>query len=264
MILVMNNETGVLTPKQILAGPNTSRQYYVNSSNGGWTFAAIPTVNPGDCSTGPDVPGCMQYYWDQTAPPTGNGGYQYLSDFYTQMNDNDTKIGFGELLKGFDWSNASWGSPAKVIAQQCGQILAYAANITNSYWSQGKQLTYLQTPTWNDYEEGTELETGVDSCWRVQNASYNSTNDTLSWQLNPVAGESEFASLSTVYDYNVWYVPPFPTTPPVLQLLKTLPKTATSLSGVSTLIGGPFVSLYVEMVGMPLIQNEMSNAANSN
>jgi hypothetical protein len=49
--------------------------------------------------------------------------------------------------------------------------------------------------------------------------------------------------------------------PPLLQFVASLSKTATSLSNVSKMINGPFISVYVEMVGMPLIQNEMSNAA---
>jgi hypothetical protein len=236
-----------------VAGPNSSQQYYVNGSNGGWTFAAIPSV-PGDCSTGPNVPGCMQFYWNQTAPPTGNGSYQYLLDFYTQANNNPSKLAFGELFKGFDWSNASWNTAAKIIAQQCGLILVHSASYTNSAQS---PVLYVQTPTWNDYEEGTEVETGVDNCWRVQNASYNQTQDTLTWQLNAVSGQQNFASESTVYGFTVWAATPSG----VIQKVASLHPTDRSLSNVSTLvpIDTNFTQLYVEMVGMPLILNQMSN-----
>jgi hypothetical protein len=239
-----------------IAGPTAGGLYYVDSSNGGWTYPAIPSV-AGDCST--SAPGCMQFYWNQTDAPPGND-YQYLGDFYSQATST-SKIAFGELFKGFDWSNAAWSyGIQKVVAQQCGQVLVNAASAANSF-IESKPLVYAQTPTWNDYEEGTEVETGVDNCWRVQNASYNPATDTLTWQLNAVAGQQEFASLSTVYGYTVWAAGATGTNPS-LQYVVNLPKTATSLSRVSTLIHGQFSQLYVEMVGMPLIINQMSNPAN--
>ncbi len=237
-----------------VAGPNLSGQFYVNGSNGGWTFAAIPSGNPDDCSTGLNVPGCMQFYWNQTAPPTGHGSYEYLKDFYQQAHNNSSKLAFGELFKGFDWSNALWDTAAKIIAQQCGQILVHSASYTNSAQS---PVLYVQTPTWNDYEEGTEVETGVDNCWRVQNASYNQTQDTLTWQLNAVPGQQNFASESTVYGFTVWAATPTG----VIQKVASAHPNDRTLSGLLHLVpvDGQFTQLYVEMVGMPLILNQMSN-----
>ncbi len=149
-----------------------------------------------------------------------------------------------------------------MIAQQCGQVLAYSASVTNSSLPKLNPPYYVQTATWNDYEEGTEVETGIDNCWRVQNASYNRGNDTLTWQLNAVSGQASYASLSTVYGYTVWAVSSGISTNPVIQYVTNLPSTATSLNNVSTLIHGSFSQLYVEMVGMPLIMNQMSNAPN--
>jgi len=245
-----------------IAGPNASGQYYVDSNNGGWTFPAIPSV-AGDCS-GQNVPGCMQFYWNQTASPTGNGTYQYLVSFYNDaQGSHSSKIVFGEILKGFDNSNAyTWHSPEKIIAQQCGQVLVYSANATNTAWGLGNPPRYVQTPTWNDYEEGTEVETGVDNCWRVQNASYDRGNDRLTWQLTAVSGQASYADLSTVNGYTVWAVTNHASTNPILQFVTNVSKETTYLNNVSTLIHGSFSQLYVEMVGMPLILNQMSNAAN--
>jgi hypothetical protein len=41
------------------------------------------------------------------------------------------------------------------------------------------QIPYMQIATWNDYEEGTEIETGVDSCWRFNSPQVSS--QTLNW-----------------------------------------------------------------------------------
>lgn len=106
------------------------------------------------------------------------------------------------------------------------------------------------------------VETGVDSCYRVQNATYNQGSDTLTWQLNAVAGQQNYVNvnLDTVYGFTVWAGNGTPSG--VLQKVTSLPKTATSLSNVSKLIipSANWSELYVEMVGMPLIMNEMSNA----
>ena len=49
---------------------------------------------------------------------------------------------------------------------------------------------------------------------------------------------------------------------PILQYVANVSKSVTHLDHVSTLINGSFSQLYVEMVGMPLVMNQMSNAAN--
>jgi hypothetical protein len=49
------------------------------------------------------------------------------------------------------------------------------------FYSAKHQLPALIVPTWNDYEEGTEIETGIDNCVSVQ-ASI--ADDKLSWTLS--------------------------------------------------------------------------------
>jgi hypothetical protein len=51
-------------------------------------------------------------------------------------------------------------------------------------------------------------------------------------------------------------------TNPTLQFVTNVAKSVTQLNNVSALIHGSFSQLYVEMIGMPLIMNQMSNAAN--
>jgi hypothetical protein len=224
---------------------------YVNGNNNGYTYPAIPSVT-GDCTT--SAPGCMQFYWNQP----GANNYQYLDDFYSLATTTyKGDIALGELFKGFDWSNASWGNPQKIIAQQCGQILTDSAAKINAAYSSTMQLEFAQTPTWNDYEEGAEVETGVDNCYQVQNAAYSQSQDQLTWQLNPVSGQQNYVSLSTVHGYTVWVA----SSTGALRSIASLPATATSLNNVSSLVGthGAGTKLYVEMVGMPLIINRMSN-----
>jgi hypothetical protein len=116
-------------------------------------------------------------------------------------------------------------------------------------------VLYAQVATWNDYEEGTEVETGVDNCYQVQNAAYSQSTDKLTWQLNPTSGQSSHVSLSTVHGYTVWKKDASGN----LTSIASPGPSATSLSGVSKLVGTGSWTLYVEMVGMPLIINRMSN-----
>ena len=224
---------------------------FTNGGTDGYTAAAIPSV-AGDCSHGSD--GCMQYYWEQTAPPPGSS-WQYLQDFYTGASQHSTDVAIGGIWKGFDDANASWGSN-RVIAQQCGQVLVDTSGVINwAHTSLNYAVEYAQVATWNDYEEGTEVETGVDNCYRVQNAAYSQSTNKLTWQLNPTSGNSSHVSLSTVHGYTVWKANSSGT----LTSIASLGASATSLSNVSSLVGTGSWTLYVEMVGMPLVINRMSN-----
>jgi hypothetical protein len=119
-------------------------------------------------------------------------------------------------------------------------------------------LPYAYVATWNDYEEGTENETGVDNCYQVQNATYSQSADELTWELNAVNGlsnnASEYANLNTVHGYTIWKADSSGN----LTSIASLGPSATSLKKVSTLVGSGSWTLYVEMVGMPLIINRMS------
>jgi hypothetical protein len=250
-LLMENNSFGLTGFSGAYAWPQPDG--YTNGGTGGYTVAAIPTV-AGDCSHG--SPGCMQFYWNQTAPPPGSN-FQYLEDFYTGASTHSSDVAFGGIWKGFDDHNASWGTN-RVIAQQCGQVLLDSFGAIN--WAHTNlnggtfSLPYAQVATWNDYEEGTEVETGVDNCYRVQNAAYSQTKDQLTWQLNPVTGQSSYASLSTVHGYTVWKAD----STGKLTSIAALGASATSLNSVSKLVGTGTWTLYVEMVGMPLIINRMS------
>ncbi len=250
-LLSENNSFGSTGFSGAYAWPQPRQNGYNNTGTDGYTAAAIPSV-AGDCSYG--TAGCMQYYWNQTANPPGSS-WQYLEDFYTGASTHSSDVAVGGIWKGFDDSNASWGTD-RVIAQQCGQVLLDSFDaITWAHTSLNYAVEYAQVATWNDYEEGTEVETGVDNCYRVQNAAYSQSTNKLTWQLNPTSGNSSHVSLSTVHGYTVWKADSSGN----LTSIASLGASATSLSNVSSLVGTGSWTLYVEMVGMPLIINRMSN-----
>jgi hypothetical protein len=68
----------------------------------------------------------------------------------------------------------------------------------NAYYNTTNQLPFLQVATWNDYDEGTAVETGIDNCYRV---SASVSGSTLSWSLNAT---SSYANTATVSFFKVF------------------------------------------------------------
>jgi hypothetical protein len=88
----------------------------------------------------------------------------YLQYFYRsgKRSGQDTNV-IGAVYKGFDDSVATW-SENRVMSQDCGRTwLRTWAEIAEEH-SPTEPLKALQLVTWNDYEEGTEIETGIDNC----------------------------------------------------------------------------------------------------
>src|SRR5690349_7536237 len=48
------------------------------------------------------------------------------------------------------------------------------------YYSTSRQLAAFQLVTWNDYEEGTEIETGIDNCLSV---SASMSGSSVGWSV---------------------------------------------------------------------------------
>ena len=86
-----------------------------------------------------------------------------------------------------------------ITGQQCGNtwVQTFKEMTHNNDFSSSRQLPFLQIVTWNDYEEGTEIETGIDNCLSLQ-ASTDGTN--LSWTPTFSGAGSE----STIHHYQVF------------------------------------------------------------
>jgi hypothetical protein len=179
------------------------------------------------------------------------GTYNYVSGFYsaaqTQTASVPNTITMGGLWKGFDDHNASWGSN-RVIAQQCGQVLNFtAAAIGLAGYSSSKQLQYLMVATWNDDEEGTEVEGGVFNCLPISQPAISGGNMTLSFAKT----DATYANLDTVNKLQIWTGTSAPTT----LYRDNISPTVTS-SPAPTLGVGESAWWYA--VGQPLIMNQLS------
>jgi hypothetical protein len=169
-------------------------------------------------------------------------GMDYLTNFYTAAMKAPQEAAWGAAYKGFDDTLASW-SLNRVVSQQCGQTWLHTFDIINGYFNSGSQLPILQLVTWNDYEEGTELESGIDNCIRVEASISKSI---LSWN---VSGNE-----NTVDHYEIY----FSSDHQNLLQLNNIP------AGMHSMDLRPYQlasgSLYVQAVGKPSIKNQMSAA----
>jgi hypothetical protein len=148
----------------------------------------------------------------------------------------------GGTYKGFNDTLASWGSD-RIMGQQCGQTWLQTFSKANSLYSSGKQLSEMQLVTWNDYEEGTEIETGVDNCFTVgATAKANS----LQWAIT--------GNESTVDHYTAY----ISTDGQNLMPLTDLATGIYSLNLCSFPIPAGSYTLFVQAIGKPSLANQMS------
>ena len=188
----------------------------------------------------------QQFWWGSNT----SSSPAYLDNLYSAGLSHPSQLTIGALYKGFDDFEASW-SGNRVIAQQCGQVLLNTANEISKYFGGTKpQLPYLQVITWNDYEEGTSVEEGIDNCYTVNSSI---TGNLLSWSL--VASDPVYASTSTVHHFTVYYAD----ASNKLYVAADNLSVGTNSLDLSTVVPPGTWTIYVEMAGQPLIINRMSN-----
>jgi len=127
-----------------------------------------------------DADGAYSWIAPETAGSTDPMALQYLERFASKAQQS-SKIAMGSAYKGFDDADASWGK-GRVIDQGCGQTWLSTFAVVGRFYSANHQLPALIIPTWNDYEEGTEIESGIDNCVEVK-ASIRD-GKTLVWNIS--------------------------------------------------------------------------------
>jgi len=186
------------------------------------------------------------YSW--VMPTTNDYGASYLSSFYDAGISFASEQTVGAAYKGFNDSLASWGSN-RIMGQQCGQTWLQTFSHVNSLYNSGKQLSNLQLVTWNDYEEATEIESGIDNCFSV---SGSVAANALQWS---VSGDE-----STVDHYTVYISSDG-------QNLMSLTDTMVGVRSLN-LCGFPIPTgnyqLFVQAVGKPSLANQITGALNYN
>jgi hypothetical protein len=97
-------------------------------------------------------------------PDGSNWGRSYLEGFYRDMSaKHEDKLAVGAAWPGFDDSRASW-SRNRRMDPRCGKTFAESLRLFRRYYSDERPLPFLLIVTWNDYEEGTAIERGLQQC----------------------------------------------------------------------------------------------------
>jgi Glycosyl hydrolase family 99 len=96
-------------------------------------------------------------------PDGSDWGKEYLETFYKKMEDRPGKIVIGTIWPGFNDTRASW-SLNRHMTRRCGETFEDTLKIFHQYDDPAHPMPFLLIATWNDYEEGTQIENGVSDC----------------------------------------------------------------------------------------------------
>jgi PKD repeat protein len=184
------------------------------------------------------------FSWTNVSSNVNDMGLSSEDSFYKAGLAHPSLLTIGSSYKGFNDSLASWGSN-RIKNQQCGQTwLAIWAEV-GKYYSASNQLPFLQIATWNDYEEGTEVESGIDNCVTISAALSGST---LGWT---ITGQE-----STIDHYTV-----FASQDGVNLMAVEQVAAGTHAADLSTLgLPAGQYSFLVKAVAKPTLLNQMSGA----
>lgn len=171
----------------------------------------------------------------------------YLDYFYQQSQNYSSQQTIGGVSPSFNDSLASW-SAKRFADPQCGQLWLSKWADQNKWFSTAKPLAHIQIATWNDYEEGSTIESGIDNCLTV---SADVLGETVHWALNGIGQEN------TIDHYSIF----------LTQDGQNLMKIADVPTGIDTFDLSPYkfvkgsYTVYVQAVGKPAILNKMSQPA---
>jgi hypothetical protein len=105
-------------------------------------------------------PSGADYAYSDGAFGWTSSGMAYINNLITEIKARPSKIMFMLEGPGFNDTLASWGT-GRITNQRNGQEWLDRLAAINAAWNSGDQLEHLLIQTWNDYEEGSEVETGV-------------------------------------------------------------------------------------------------------
>jgi hypothetical protein len=210
-----------------------------------WTAAAAAaTTNPlfifEDANGFTHVVTGGSYSW--VRPSTTDFGMAYLTNFYTTGMGYPSLQTFGASYKGFNDTLASWGLN-RIMTERCSHTWLQTFAKLNSLYNSTNQLDALQLPTWNDYEEGTEIESGIDNCMSF---SASLSGNTLQWSVSGY--EDTLASYRVFISTDGQHLMPLITTAVGFRSLNLCSYALEQRSYV----------LYVKAIGKPTVRNRMS------
>jgi hypothetical protein len=196
--------------------------------------------------------------------PFGTGAF--LPYFYGQATSHGALLGWGSAYKGFDDLVVNgWGGGERYAGQQCGKTWLDTFAAADGKYSATSQLAGLQLVTWDDYEEGTELETGIDDHLAVTATLQGAS--TLAWTVAfDASAPSECAQAvsggfdpGALVDHYAVYASPASDGKNVTLVDGAVPASARSLDVSGRLPDGDYV-LFVYAVAKPFLFDQLSAA----
>jgi PKD repeat protein len=157
------------------------------------------------------------YAWvaPETVSATNLMAMNYLDSYYKTALAFPLEYSTGSGYKGFNDTLAAWAT-GRIVGQQCGQTWLKTLAEAGKYYNSVKQMLGIQLVTWNDYEEASEIESGIDNCVTV---SASVAGTVASWsitgQMNTVDHFTVFASQDGA---NLMWLADLPTTSSSLDL----------------------------------------------
>jgi PKD repeat protein len=190
----------------------------------------------------PQTSGAYSWVAPETVSATDLMGMNYLDNYYKTALGFPSGYSTGSGYKGFNDTLALWGSN-RIIGQQCGQTWLKTMAEAGKYYSSVKQMLSIQLVTWNDYEEGSEIESGIDNCVTV---SASVAGTVASWS---ITGE-----INTVDHFTVFASQDGAN----LMWLADVPTTTGSLAVGSFGLNAGNYTIFVKAVGKASMTNQMS------
>lgn len=187
-------------------------QYVYNSNNQPVGPAPIVTVQHDPSPAG-------TWNISKGRDKTGCCSVAALTDMHRMMYENGTgSTSTKVIVETQSWFcvGTNWwpggGTPTsvadKLITQGCGTTWYDTWSEMNANFNPtSNPLNYMMVETWDGYEEGTEIETGIDNCLQASSLvpTVNQSSSQLIWTYQLTPNQDNLGSFETVGYYNVYY-----------------------------------------------------------
>lgn len=147
----------------------------------------------------------------------------------------------------------------KLVDARCGQTFLDTMNRPAvKGFGTAHPFQALELATWDDYDEGSEMETGIDICVNTFSASLNGS--ALNWSIN--FNNAQYGNETKIDHYAIYYTTDGSTNTTIDHPLTLLTNMAVNGSGsysfpLPNTLPNPTI-LYVKAVAKPMLQNRLT------
>ena len=170
----------------------------------------------------------------------GYEGLDYTQYFLQIAGQHPSKLNWASTWKGFNDVVANWAPPGgRHIQQLCGKTWIDSWGVVAGYTG---RLDAVQAVTWHDYEEGTEIQSGIDNCLTI---TASVSGHMLSWSVPDESTLDHYTAYISIDGQNLMSLGDYYT-------------------GTNSLDLAPFrfprgmYQVFVKAVGKPSVKNNMS------